>query len=148
MFLCIAFLCRCCPINCVTSNWGAWGACNAQCDRSGSQARTRRVTIAAQCGGAACPGLVQHKTCQGPCCRKNCAVSTWGSWGACNAPCEKSGSQARPRAVTTAARCGGAASPGPVQHKTCQGPCCKRDCTMTIWGVWGKCNAKEGTTIF
>lgn len=42
-----------------------------------------------------------------PCSARNCAVSSWSSWGACSHQCGTSGSQRRTRTQTSPAACGG-----------------------------------------
>lgn len=81
--------CRCCPVDCTTSNWGAWGACNAACDKMGKQTRTRTITRSPSCNGKACGSLTSEKSCSGPCCPKDCVLSSWSAWGKCNAPSGK-----------------------------------------------------------
>ena len=66
------------------------------------------------------------------CCSVNCVVSSWSSWGSCNARCESNGQQRRSRRVTTAASCRGTPCPTLTQTKSCRGPCCRRDCQVQL----------------
>ena len=66
------------------------------------------------------------------CCPVNCAVGQWSSWGSCNAACEKTGNRARTRTVTTQPACKGTPCPTLRETKACQGPCCPRDCQVSI----------------
>ena len=66
------------------------------------------------------------------CCPVNCVVSSWSSWGSCNARCESNGQQRRSRRVTTADSCRGTPCPTLTQTKSCRGPCCRRDCQVQL----------------
>jgi len=136
---------RCGAVNCAW-HWNGWGACQGSCG-TGTQTRTMTITRGPSCGGAGCPGTrSQTQSCNtGRCCPVNCLTTSWGSWGACNARCEQSGSRSRARSVTTYASCNGAACPGLLQSETCRGSCCKRDCTMTAWSAWGECKGSCST---
>ena len=70
------------------------------------------------------------------CCSVNCVVSSWSSWGSCNARCESNGQQRRSRRVTTAASCRGTPCPTLTQTKSCRGPCCRRDCQVQLVRRW------------
>eukprot|EP00794_Sanderia_malayensis_P003136 gene3136-3604_t len=136
---------RCCPVNCVTSSWGSWGSCNARCEQMGVRARTRSVTTAASCNGVACPGLTQYNTCNGPCCRKNCVLSSWGAWTRCNAPSgscgTNSGTYSRSRTLITAQSCGGTCSPLRESKSCTPVPIA---CQVTSWGTWSRCTPNTG----
>ena len=68
------------------SSWGSWGSCNAQCEKTGTRTRTRTITTQVSCNGSPCPGLTQYNSCNGPCCARNCVLSSWTAWSSCNAP--------------------------------------------------------------
>lgn len=58
-----------CPIDCVVSGFGEWGACSAECD-GGKQTRSKTITTAPQHGGAACPAeMSQEQACNTQPCR-------------------------------------------------------------------------------
>jgi hypothetical protein len=76
--------CRCCPVNCVVGGWGSWGFCNAACERSGTRTRTRPITTRQYCGGTGCPTRTSSKACSGPCCARNCVLSSWTAWSKCS----------------------------------------------------------------
>ena len=78
------------------------------------------------------------------CCPVNCQVSSWGSWGKCDASCEKQGTQRRTRSVTIQSSCNGQTCPSLTDTKTCTGGCCVRDCTFTTWNAWSKCTGPQG----
>ena len=55
-----------CPVDCVTQDWGEWGACSAKCN-GGVQTRTR-PTFAPKHGGKACPHNAETKKCNAHAC--------------------------------------------------------------------------------
>ena len=76
--------CRCCPRNCAVGSWGSWGACNAACERTGTRTRSRRIITSPSCGGTGCPSTSSSKACSGPCCPRNCVLSSWTAWSKCS----------------------------------------------------------------
>ena len=84
------FYFRCCPVDCTVGLWGSWSACNAACDKTGTQTRSRSITTQKSCNGKACPPLTHNRICNGKCCPKNCQLSGWSSWGSCVSPTGKS----------------------------------------------------------
>ena len=89
-FLYAFFYFRCCPVDCTVGSWGSWSACNAGCDKTGTQTRSRSITRQNSCNGKACPLLTHNRICNGKCCPKNCQLSRWSSWGSCISPTGKS----------------------------------------------------------
>ena len=89
-FLYAFFYFRCCPVDCTVGSWGSWSACNAACDKTGTQTRSRSITRQNSCNGKACPLLTHNRICNGKCCPKNCQLSRWSSWGSCISPTGKS----------------------------------------------------------
>lgn len=71
-----------CPVDCLVSAFGAYGACSQACG-PGTQTSTRRVTRAAAHGGRACPALTQTRNCNNMACQciSNCQYQH--SKGAC-----------------------------------------------------------------
>lgn len=61
----------CTPRDCQVSLWSTWSACTQQCGTSGTQIRTRTVTVPATCGGS-CPFALSETR---PCNRDNCQNS-------------------------------------------------------------------------
>ena len=124
LFVCL-FVClfSCCPVNCVMNSWTSWGNCSAKCEMNGYQARTRSVRTQNSCGGTSCPSLRETKACRGGCCKRDCIVSNWGSWGKCNAPAGKcnanSGTRSRSRMITRQPTCGGNACPSTSDSQQC-----------------------------
>ncbi|KXS22376.1 hypothetical protein M427DRAFT_40271 [Gonapodya prolifera JEL478] len=50
------------PIDCAVSAWSAWSTCSQPCN-TGTQTRIRTVVTQASDGGAACPSLLESRTC-------------------------------------------------------------------------------------
>ncbi|XP_020914373.1 coadhesin, partial [Exaiptasia diaphana] len=134
---------HCCRVDCSWS-WSSWSPCRG----CGISTQSRRVVIrrSPSCGGRACPSTVpQSRSCNtGVCCPVNCVVNSWGSWGACDASCEQSGKQTRTRSIRTRPSCKGTACPTLIDTKPCKGGCCRRDCLVSSWSAWSKCNAPSG----
>ena len=125
-----ARLCDCCDgtppvINCVVSEWSAWGPCI-----DGVQTRTRTVIQQPQNGGTACPPLIETRSC---CTPVNCVVSAWSAWG----PCIE-GVETRTRTIVTPASCGGTACPTLIETRECG--CTPVDCVVSGWSEWSECN--------
>jgi len=137
---------RCCPVSCVVSSWGSWGSCNALCERTGTRARTRRVTTQASCNGTPCPSLTQYNSCNGPCCARDCVLSTWTAWTTCNAPVgscgTNSGTQRRSRTVVTTQSCGGRCYPLQATQQCTPVPL---QCQVSQWGSWSPCTPNTGS---
>ncbi|XP_068740239.1 protocadherin Fat 4-like [Montipora capricornis] len=136
----------CCPVNCVVNSWSSWGSCNAACERNGYQVRTRTVRTQASCRGTPCPTLREIKSCRGPCCRRDCLVSGWTSWGSCSAPTGRcsvnSGTKRRTRRVTRNPSCGGSACPPLTETSRCTPV--PIPCKMSSWGSWTSCTPTNG----
>lgn len=106
-----ARLCDCCDgtppvVNCVVSEWSAWGPCI-----DGVETRTRTVIQQPQNGGTACPPLIETREC---CTPVNCVVSAWGPWSDC-----VDGVRERARTVITPASCGGTPCPTLQEIEEC-----------------------------
>lgn len=108
------------PVDCVVSEWGAWGACT-----NGTRTRTRTIVTQPANGGAACPPLTETQSCT------DCVVSAWSEWGAC-----VNGVQTRTRTVITPASNGGAPCPPLTETQACNSPV---DCVVSSWSPWSEC---------
>jgi hypothetical protein len=60
-----------CSVNCAVSEWSEWSTCSRTCG-SGTQRRTRTVTVSQQFCGTACPQLGDQRSCF----LQTCAPST------------------------------------------------------------------------
>merc|ERR1719238_123304 len=118
--------------------------CSVACGEGGSRSRARQVVTASSYGGAACPALVQHQSCDTlPACAVdvNCVVSDWGDWTGCDADCG-GGQNSRTRTVIVAPENGGSACPVLQEVVACNQQACTGtpvDCVASQWGAWSAC---------
>uniref|UniRef100_A0ABM0MJ98 Uncharacterized protein LOC102806247 n=1 Tax=Saccoglossus kowalevskii TaxID=10224 RepID=A0ABM0MJ98_SACKO len=84
----------CGPSNCQVSGWNAWGACSAPCGTSGTQTRTRYVTVGQSCGGSCPYHMSESQGCNNPGCNGHgspltsscsCVDEWWDT--CCDKPC-------------------------------------------------------------
>ena len=127
-----------CPVGCAVSGFSAWTACSVSCGVGGTQVQDRVVSRSAKYGGSACPSLTNSRTCSGPKCPINCAVSAFGIWEECSVSCG-SGLQIRRRTVLVAAADGGAICPLMVDSRMCNVHSCPTDCEWEEYAQWGSC---------
>lgn len=91
-----------CPIDCVTTDWGGWSACGAECG-GGVRERSRVVVVDMENGGTPCPSTEQAEACNVQACDADCVLDDWVDWSSCSKPCNK-GVQERVRGVFVPAR--------------------------------------------
>ena len=102
-----------CPVHCALGSWGAWALCDRACG-SGTQLRTRPVSIGAAYGGTECGSTSESQPCNTALCDQcddasnhvDCTVGQWGTWFTCTAQCG-GGTRQRHRPVVTPASCAG-----------------------------------------
>jgi len=146
-----------CAVDCVVSEWGAFGPCSVTCG-CGVQTRTRTVVTQPQGYGAPCPRLTETTACS--CfheCPQKCEYSEW-TYSSCSGDCYMNYTNADGETVIEY----------PFRRKTryilreakggepdCDYPCemakveecrdvpqCPSDCKLTPWGKWlGECPA-------
>jgi hypothetical protein len=137
---------QCCPVNCEVGDWGGWGQCSASCGH-GLQLRTRKITTAQSCSGAACPVLKEFQSCEAPSCPVDCVVSDWSYWTLCPS-CAVGGVgnvSERFRTILRQPSGGGVGCPTErYQSKSCPNLPCDRDCTVDLWGQWSGCSVRFG----
>ena len=75
-----------------------------------------------------------------PCSPRNCAVSSWSSWGACSHLCGTSGSQRRTRSKTSPPSCGGSCPYHFQETRACNRDKCQNGGTPHSSG----CNCRPG----
>eukprot|EP01127_Copromyxa_protea_P009703 TRINITY_DN2303_c0_g1_i1.p1 TRINITY_DN2303_c0_g1~~TRINITY_DN2303_c0_g1_i1.p1 ORF type:complete len:1295 (-),score=239.23 TRINITY_DN2303_c0_g1_i1:64-3948(-) len=112
-----------CAVNCVWGPFGDWSPCSVGCG-SGTQTRSRTVSIPAQYGGSSCIGdSTESKKCSGELCPTNCTVTDWGAWSSCSLPCG-TGQQLRNRTVATPAVFGGSCDFTMLESQACNTHLC------------------------
>ena len=57
----------CQPKTCSVSQWTGWSKCSHKCGNSGQSTRTRRILIAATCGGSCPYHFVETRSCNRHC---------------------------------------------------------------------------------
>ena len=150
-----------CPVNCVVSDWSAWGACSASCG-SASKTRVRSVITSAANNGTCVP-LADTTVCTKAAdnvgqCPYACLVSEFGDWGGCSKRNCGGGLRYRIRTITHAASassdnlghvgsCPEATNGRLLDYETCNDLACSsseqaRDCDMSEWGTWGLCRTQ------
>ena len=72
----------CIPRNCQVGSWKPWSPCTHQCGTSGTQTRTRAITLTAACGGS-CPFVLSETS---PCNRDKCQNSGTPISSGCSCP--------------------------------------------------------------
>jgi len=85
-----------CPVDCVVSEWTAWGACSKAC-AGGTAKRTRKVTTQMKDGGKSCPGVEMRKACNVGSCSDPCTLKEWTPWSSCSRRCKFSKTSAAGR---------------------------------------------------
>ena len=68
---------RRCYRNCTPGGWSLWTTCSRSCG-TGTQYRTRGISVSAQCGGTCNVALKEVSYCN----RHSCPVHCWWSWNA------------------------------------------------------------------
>jgi hypothetical protein len=136
------------PIHCQTSSWSTWGACSKTCG-SGTQTRTRTITVPAAKFGTPCPPpaeLTESQACNTQACPVDCQVSAWNAWSACSKTCG-GGTQTRTRTVTQQPANGGAACPALQEQQVCNTQACPVNCQVSDfapWSAWSACSTTCG----
>jgi hypothetical protein len=139
-----------CPVDCQVGEWSAWSPCSASCG-FGRQSRSRNVTALAEHSGAACGELAQSRMCHVQPCPVDCVMDDWSAWSPCSASCG-GGVRERSRGVTRLDAFGGQACGATIEVSECNTePCAPtvhpRDCQMSEWSAWDRCERRNGELI-
>ncbi len=134
-----------CPTDCVVSEWSEWTPCDLSCG-GGSSMRTRTIISSPANGGIDCPSLIQVKPCNNQACDKDCEVSDWSPWSACDVGCG-GGNSTRVRYIISPASGAGAACPVLIDHQECNTDACPTDCVVSPWSEWSTCSKECGSGI-
>lgn len=76
-------------------------------------------------------------------------VSPWSLWTSClleNGRCGV-GHKNRTRSVTVPSECVGKPCPNLTETVVCYGECCRQDCQVSQWTIWGPCSSECGAGI-
>ena len=127
-----------CPIDCVHSKYGAFGACSKKCG-GGSQTAFRSITVNSAFGKA-CNVLSKVQACNTASCPQDCIVSDFGLWSKCSKYCNN-GVQVRRRSIVEGVARGGAACPHQSEERKCNSHSCPVDCVLHPWpAAWTTCS--------
>ncbi|XP_059161144.1 protocadherin Fat 4-like [Physella acuta] len=127
----------CCKTDCKVGEWSEFGFCSAACGE-GLKNRTRKILTAPDCGGTACPGVLESTSCV----VRNttdCKFTEWSVWSNCSTDCGF-GKSVRSRTLLTPAYCGGHCLETKTEDiKDCESYAAKKDCQVGPWSSWGVC---------
>ena len=132
----------CSPGNCLPAPWGGWSACSRSCG-GGSQFRKRAETKGKPTLVLHCAALRQTRNCNPAPCPRDCAVTSFTAWDACDRSCG-GGLQRRHRAVQQR-QIGGKACPALQHERVCNIMPCPRSCSVGAFSSWSSCSRSCGT---
>jgi hypothetical protein len=127
-------------IDCVVSDWSAYGACSKSC--GGGVATRRKIVVSPALHSGACNhSLTSDTSCNLEPCNLDCHVSAWSPFTACSSSCGR-GEQTRSRQIVAA----------PIQHRCpplsqvsiCDAGPCPLECNVTSWAEWSVCSKTCG----
>lgn len=134
-----------CPVDCVLSDWSAYGECSQPCG-GGTKTRTKSVITEPAHGGKECSGpTTESVECNTQPCPVNCVTSDWTSYSPCNKDCGP-GKKVKTRTITQQALHGGTSCPSNLtQEEDCQIKPCPIDCEMKNWSSYSECSKTCGS---
>jgi hypothetical protein len=131
-----------CPVNCALSEWTEYDTCTRTCG-TGSETRTRTVSVYPDHGGAQCGNLEESRSCAEEICPQDCVMTEFSSWSDCSATCG-TGYQDRNRDITTQAGYGGVACSETQEVRQCNTEECAIDCVVSDWSSLSDCDVTCG----
>jgi hypothetical protein len=139
-----------CKIHCTQGPWSHWSKCSKSCGKGATKKAWRKTLRKAAYGGDACGASTRSVKCPYEACPTDCKYSDWGLFTSCSASCGK-GFKTATRTITRKATMDGEK----CDRKTlsvsedCNTHSCPRDCTISVWGAFGKCSKScgEGVTV-
>lgn len=143
-------------VDCRLAQWADWSECDAACN--GLARRYRTVEVHRRSGGEPCEGsLRQVRSCADePGCAggapedRDCSLSGWGDWSACDRPC--GGQRTRSRSILAPPSGNGKPCEQGLELSVVE-PCEESqeclspqdvDCRWGSWGDWGACSGCDG----
>jgi hypothetical protein len=130
-----------CPVDCEVNNWGDWMPCSAECD-TGTQNRTRTISVHNNTVGEVCPDLITERQCNTHDCPVDCVLPGWSDadWHTCSHECG-GGLRTRSRTPEVEPENGGEECDATWESETCNTHPCPIDCELsTTWHNEGDCS--------
>ncbi|XP_071965550.1 SCO-spondin-like [Antedon mediterranea] len=135
-----------CMGNCTLTTWSEWDCMCELCSDEDTKLRNscireRSQVVPGSCISEDVCGSLVERGCFEVCCDKSCAVTEWGEWNTCSAPCDTDefGEQMRHRSPI------GICQSDPCHNLTeirsCLAGCCPIDCFMGEWTEWFTCSS-------
>lgn len=137
-----------CPINCEVGQFSDFTPCTKNCG-TGTQTRTRSITVQPANGGEPCPNLTETQECNSQPCAVDCVLSSFGDWSTCSASCHSEGqpapTQTRTRTIVTQPAYGGKSCDSLQETRECNvDTYCPIDCIVndinnSQWSTCSNC---------
>ena len=127
----------CTAEDCIMGSWNDWSSCSNTCGDT-NQSRERQILHDGSKHN--CSNLSQTRPCNNPQCPRNCEVTPWSDWSACNALCG-GGHQHQTRYIKVYAENGGTCTEPLINERPCNTEPCPVDCELGPWSDWSLCTA-------
>ena len=117
-----------CPIDCEMEEWSGWTRCSSDCG-VGEKYRVRGVTKEMKFKGVPCPSREELVLCNQDVCDKDCVLTEWTAWEACDKACG-GGTQKRVRGIAEEAKGDGYCPMHSDSRRYERKPCNTQACPM------------------